>query len=218
MPSAKLLGLGKRQLNQLMTFLDNKGAGGSRDFSSGRGDNAVRTVKAKREAEEAGNVLASTLHRSRINYSFNRQGVPEECTLARDTAHPENEDLRRCFQGGNQQSSLETATNVHAILKSLEMFMAELAQTMRIVLDKYCENSMLVPSLPTVLGSYHNHHTTITQSNQYHPNPPRRTRQRSDFEDILRTRYRFPYPCYESLFTTSGTKTDLICELPSRRM
>ena len=38
---------GKRQLNQLMTFLD-------RDRDNGRSDNALRQVRAKREADEAG--------------------------------------------------------------------------------------------------------------------------------------------------------------------
>ncbi len=41
---------GKKQLNQLMTFLD-KG-GNVRD--GGRSDNALRQVRAKREADEAG--------------------------------------------------------------------------------------------------------------------------------------------------------------------
>lgn len=41
---------GKRQLNQLMTFLD-KG-GNLKD--GGRSDNALRTVRAKREADDAG--------------------------------------------------------------------------------------------------------------------------------------------------------------------
>lgn len=41
---------GKKQLNQLMTFLD-KG-GNTKD--GGRSDNALRQVRAKREADEAG--------------------------------------------------------------------------------------------------------------------------------------------------------------------
>ncbi|KZT06270.1 RhoGAP-domain-containing protein [Laetiporus sulphureus 93-53] len=41
---------GKRQLNQLMTFLDK---GGNMKDLAGRSDNALRSVRAKREAEEA---------------------------------------------------------------------------------------------------------------------------------------------------------------------
>ena len=40
-----------------MTFLDNKGGVGRDALASVKGDNAVRTVKAKREADEAGECL-----------------------------------------------------------------------------------------------------------------------------------------------------------------
>lgn len=43
---------GKKQLNQLITFLDK---GGSKELGSGRSDSsALRAVRSKREAEEAG--------------------------------------------------------------------------------------------------------------------------------------------------------------------
>lgn len=45
---------GKRQLNQLMTFLDSKGGNVKEGLGGVRSDAAVRTVKAKREADEAG--------------------------------------------------------------------------------------------------------------------------------------------------------------------
>ncbi len=45
---------GKRQLNQLMTFLDKQG--GTIKDGGNKSDMAVRTVRAKREAEEAGAV------------------------------------------------------------------------------------------------------------------------------------------------------------------
>ena len=45
---------GKRQLNQLMTFLDNKGGSLKEGVSGSRGDAAIRSVRAKREADEAG--------------------------------------------------------------------------------------------------------------------------------------------------------------------
>lgn len=45
---------GKRQLNQLMTFLDNKGGTMKEGLGSGRSDAAIRSVRSKREADEAG--------------------------------------------------------------------------------------------------------------------------------------------------------------------
>lgn len=44
---------GKKQLNQLIVFLDNKGVA-VKDGLGGRDSQAQRTVRAKREAEEAG--------------------------------------------------------------------------------------------------------------------------------------------------------------------
>ena len=46
--------LGKKQLNSLMTFLDNKGGNVKDGITGTKGDVAVRTVKAKRDADEAG--------------------------------------------------------------------------------------------------------------------------------------------------------------------
>lgn len=42
--------IGKKQLNQLMTFLDK----GGNTKETGRANDALRTVRAKREADEAG--------------------------------------------------------------------------------------------------------------------------------------------------------------------
>ncbi|KAI0768636.1 hypothetical protein BD413DRAFT_563758 [Trametes elegans] len=49
---------GKRQLNQLMTFLDK----GERVRDGGRSDNALRSVRAKREAEEADKEYRKGVH------------------------------------------------------------------------------------------------------------------------------------------------------------
>lgn len=43
--------LGKKQLNQLMTFLDK---GGAKEMGTRSGNDALRSVRAKREADEAG--------------------------------------------------------------------------------------------------------------------------------------------------------------------
>ena len=56
-PLHDLASQGKRQLNQLMTFLDNKGGTLKDGVSGSRGDAAIRTVRAKREADEAGDSI-----------------------------------------------------------------------------------------------------------------------------------------------------------------
>ncbi|KAI0344118.1 RhoGAP-domain-containing protein [Trametopsis cervina] len=50
---------GKRQLNQLMTFLDK---GGNKDSAGSRSDNALRAVRAKREADEADKEYRKAVH------------------------------------------------------------------------------------------------------------------------------------------------------------
>lgn len=45
---------GKKQLTQLMTFLDNKGGSLKEGVTGGKSDSAIKTVRAKREADEAG--------------------------------------------------------------------------------------------------------------------------------------------------------------------
>ena len=51
--------LGKRQLNQLITFLDK---GGNKDALGARSDNALRAVRAKREADEADKEYRRAVH------------------------------------------------------------------------------------------------------------------------------------------------------------
>lgn len=46
-----IISLGKKQLNQLIGFLDK---GGLKDGAGGRENQALRTVRAKRDADEAG--------------------------------------------------------------------------------------------------------------------------------------------------------------------
>lgn len=56
---------GKRQLNQLMTFLDK----GGNTKETNRSDNALRTVRAKREADDAGmySIAESAISHSRTS-------------------------------------------------------------------------------------------------------------------------------------------------------
>ena len=55
---------GKKQLNQLMTFLDTKGGSLKDGVGSGKGDTAFKAVRAKREADEAGKYLVSKYGRN----------------------------------------------------------------------------------------------------------------------------------------------------------
>lgn len=71
---------GKKQLNQLRGFLEKSGT--VKDGSGGRESQALKTVRAKREADEAGKL---TKPRGAISANHaNRQGVPEWCSLARN--------------------------------------------------------------------------------------------------------------------------------------
>lgn len=62
--------VGKKGLNQLKSFLDSKrDGGGSLREGSERGNAALRNVRAKREAEEAGALLGRS-HRPLISTNF----------------------------------------------------------------------------------------------------------------------------------------------------
>ncbi|KAL5495565.1 hypothetical protein ACEPAI_1028 [Sanghuangporus weigelae] len=61
-PLHDLANQGKRQLNQLMTFLDNKGGSLKEGVTGGKGDTAVRSVRAKREADEADKEYRKGIH------------------------------------------------------------------------------------------------------------------------------------------------------------
>ena len=55
-----------------MTFLDNKGGNVKDGLGVGRGDGAVRTVKAKREADEAGN-FSNTIRPASLDLSLDKE-------------------------------------------------------------------------------------------------------------------------------------------------
>ncbi|KDR85296.1 hypothetical protein GALMADRAFT_83937 [Galerina marginata CBS 339.88] len=106
---------GKKQLNQLIGFLDKGGS--VKDSLGGRENQALRTVRAKRDADEADREY--------------RKGVHWLETLR----------LRRTkiLEGG---------------YKSLEMFVEELATTMKTVLEKYADNMTATSSTQTQLSSH----------------------------------------------------------------
>ena len=89
--------LGKRQLNQLIGFLDKSGA--VKD-SLGRENQAFRTARAKREAEEAGAKLLfhAFLPIIMIPKKF-RSGISERCSLVGNTTVASHENTRRGLQG-----------------------------------------------------------------------------------------------------------------------
>lgn len=54
------MNLGKRQLNSLMTLLDKGGGSVQERLAGGKENNALRSVRAKRELDEAGRLCTST--------------------------------------------------------------------------------------------------------------------------------------------------------------
>ena len=67
-----------------MTFLDNKGGSLKEGVSGSRGDAAIRSVRAKRESDEAGVWLRFKSKKHFLNSPHYRQGVQERRSLARD--------------------------------------------------------------------------------------------------------------------------------------
>ena len=88
---------GKKQLNQLIGFLDKGGSG--KDGLGNRENSALRTVRAKRDADEAGlSTLNSTIPLSN-EFAYFRSRLPERCPLVRDFETAAYEDLGRWLQG-----------------------------------------------------------------------------------------------------------------------
>lgn len=99
------MSLGKRQLNQLIGFLDKSGA--VKDSLGGRENPAIRTVRAKREAEEAGakHFLFHFLLPIIMILNIFRSGISERCSLVGNIAVTSHENTRRWLQGTNFASS-----------------------------------------------------------------------------------------------------------------
>ena len=92
------MSLGKRQLNQLIGFLDKSGA--VKDSLGGRENPAFRTVRAKREAEEAGaNLSIHALLPIIMIPNIFRPGISERCSLVRNITVASHENTRRWLQG-----------------------------------------------------------------------------------------------------------------------
>jgi hypothetical protein len=80
---------GKGKLNQLITFLDK--TGNVKDGLGGRSDgSALRAVRSKREAEEAG--MSVRILYTPLVKLFARQGISQRRSLARDTSIAKNQD------------------------------------------------------------------------------------------------------------------------------
>lgn len=86
----KVPGTGKGKFNQLITFLDK--TGNVKDSLGGRADNsALRAVRSKREAEEAG--MSPYLWYIDMKLQrCDRQGISQRCPLAGDASIAENQD------------------------------------------------------------------------------------------------------------------------------
>ena len=98
------MSLGKRQLNQLIGFLDKSGA--VKDSLGGRENPAFRTARAKREAEEAGaKPLTHALLPIIMIPKIFRPGISERCSLVGNITVASYENTRRWLQGTTFVSS-----------------------------------------------------------------------------------------------------------------
>lgn len=70
-----------------MTFLD-------KDKQKDRSEAALKNVRAKREAEEAGKLIMTSapLSRKEVDLIINRQGIPKICSLVGNFATSSSED------------------------------------------------------------------------------------------------------------------------------
>ena len=92
------MSLGKKQLNQLMGFLDKSGA--VKDSLGVRENQAFRTARAKREAEEAGaKPLIHVLLPITMIPNMFRPGISERCSLVGNITVASHENTRRWLQG-----------------------------------------------------------------------------------------------------------------------
>ena len=85
-------------MNQLIGFLDKSGA--VKDSLGGRENQAFRTARAKREAEEAGAepLIHTSLPIIMISNIF-RPGISERCSLVGNITVTSHENTRRWLQG-----------------------------------------------------------------------------------------------------------------------
>ena len=136
------MSLGKRQLNQLIGFLDKSGS--VKDSLGGRENPAFRTVRAKREADEAGAKRLMLIHALLLVIvipNIFRPRIPERCSLAGNITVASHENIRRWLQGTILVSS--TSYLLYPI-QSLEMFVEESSTVIKKVLEKYADNMTYV--------------------------------------------------------------------------
>lgn len=121
-----------------MTFLDNKGGSLKEGVTGGKADNTIRTVRVKREAEEAG-AGRVIIQEAVLTYSIDKE-------YRKGVHHFETLRLRRQkILEGAFVVSLVTVAVAKAFLifeyfKSLELFIEDASSKMRACLDKYTGN------------------------------------------------------------------------------
>lgn len=121
-----------------MTFLDNKGGSLKEGVTGGKADNTIRTVRVKREAEEAGTGRV-IIQEAMLTYSIDKE-------YRKGVHHFETLRLRRQkILEGAFVVSLVTVAVAKAFLifeyfKSLELFIEDASSKMRACLDKYTGN------------------------------------------------------------------------------
>jgi hypothetical protein len=134
-----IVGTGKRQLNQLMTFLDKSNT--MKDGAGGRSAEAsLRVIRVKREMDDAGAWRAfkfRTTRQRNVDQEY-RKGVYRLETLR----------LRRVktLQAGyNVCSSFVRIYMYEPSLKSLERFYLEAGEAVKKALVSYTDNMLCVP-------------------------------------------------------------------------
>lgn len=121
-----------------MTFLDNKGGSLKEGVTGGKADNTIRTVRVKREAEEAGTGRV-IIQEAVLTYSIDKE-------YRKGVHHFETLRLRRqkILEGAFVVSlvivAVAKAFLIFEYIKSLELFIEDASSKMRACLDKYTGN------------------------------------------------------------------------------
>lgn len=108
-----------------------------KDGLGSRENQALRTVRAKRDAEEAGRCLLFMPCVRNYHHSFVRQGISQRCPLVRNLATSSHENPGEWLQGICGIYALNMSLSLD---QSLEMFVEESAESMKNVLTKYTDN------------------------------------------------------------------------------
>ena len=118
-----------------MTFLDK---GGAKEVLRGGSDkDPLRSVRAKREADEAGKDILSPSACGHLIRS--RRSIPKRCALVRNSPTQQREDNA---SGASRRCLLMYGAHIVNLTscKSLETFIGESSETIKKALGRYVDN------------------------------------------------------------------------------